>query len=80
MPKTHERLKLWRNAFPKKIDLQKDVNFKLIAQKYDHTGADIMNIAQYVCLKAIADNSFSVTLERLLEGIDRENIKSGKIF
>jgi SpoVK/Ycf46/Vps4 family AAA+-type ATPase len=80
MPKTNERLQLWQNGFPEKIKLSDEVNLRHLAQKYELSGADIMNIIQYVCLKALSNKNLNVSLKHIEEGIQREYVKSGKIF
>ncbi|MCG8697606.1 MAG: ATP-binding protein, partial [Bacteroidales bacterium] len=63
VPKNAERLKLWENAFPKQVKLDDDIIFKKLAHEYELTGANIMNIVQYTCLKALARNSNIVSLQ-----------------
>jgi hypothetical protein len=79
MPKSNERLRLWQKAFPDKIKLSKEVDFKHFSQQYELTGADIMNVVQYVCLSALSKNNLSISNKDIIEGIQREFIKSGKI-
>ncbi len=80
MPKSNERLKLWQKAFPDKIKLDEGVNLKLLSQQYELTGAEIMNIVQFVCLNALSKNNMNVSYKDIVEGIQREFIKSGKIY
>ncbi len=80
MPKSNERLQLWRNAFPQKITLLKDVNLKKLSQQFELSGADIMNIVQHVCLHSFSKNTLKVSNKEILEGIQREFIKTGKII
>ena len=79
MPKTHERQLLWEKALPEKVELAKDVSFQQLAQKFEITGADIMNVVQYVCLKVLSREHLKVTYKDLVEGIKREYVKSGKL-
>lgn len=79
LPKSNERYSLWKKAFPEQIALMKDVNLKQLSQQYELTGADIMNITQYVCLNALSKESLLVSNEDIIKGIQREFIKSGKI-
>ncbi len=80
MPKSNERLRLWQKAFPEKISLSEEVDLKQIAQQYELSGAAIMNIVQIVCLKALSKNSLIISQEDIVEGIQKELIKSGKIY
>lgn len=79
MPKSNERLRLWQNAFPNKIEFSKEVNLKQFSQQYELNGADIMNIVQHVCLSALSKNNLMISNRDIIEGIQREFIKSGKI-
>lgn len=79
MPRMQERLSLWQKAFPKKLELGKDVDLNQLAQKFELTGADIMNVVQYVCLNILAKESLVVTYEDIVDGIKREFMKSGKL-
>ena len=80
MPRMQERLQLWQQAFPKKLAMNEDVNFKQIAQKFELTGADITNVVQFVCLNVLAKDDLLVTYEEITNGIKREFIKSGKLI
>lgn len=79
MPRMQERLTLWEKAFPQKLEFHKDVNLRQLAQKFELTGADIMNVVQYVCLNVLAKKRMLVTYEDVVDGIKREFMKSGKL-
>lgn len=80
LPQTSERLKLWQKAFPKKVKLAPDINLPLISQKYELTGAEIMNIVQYACLNALGAKTNVIHFENILEGIKKEYDKEGRIL
>lgn len=79
-PKTEERLKLWQNAIPSPAKLDKTVNLPSIAEKYDLTGANIMNVIQYASLRALENGDGILTLANLVDGIRREFAKEGKVI
>jgi hypothetical protein len=79
MPKTYERLKLWENTLPNQIMLGEDVNLKDLAQKYELTGADILNIVQGLCLKGLAADELTFSNEFMLSGIRKELIKANRM-
>lgn len=79
-PNSHERLLLWRKSWPTELSLGQDVNFKQISQKYELTGADIMNVIQYVSLQAIASKNLQVIHEDLQNGLRHEMIKSNLLI
>ncbi len=78
LPGAPERLKLWRTILPKNVDLDDDVSLDELSRKYTITGANIVNIAQYACLKTIANKDDKIKLNYLLEGLKKEYTKEGK--
>jgi hypothetical protein len=80
IPSYSERLKLWENNLPKGIRIAEDVNLNEISKKYDITGANIVNIIQYACLRTLEDEKESINLDHLLQGIKKEYAKEGKMM
>ena len=80
MPRTAERLRLWQQSLPPHIALDTDVNLKMLAERYELSGASIVNIVQYCCLTALSRNDKVLTNQDLRNGIAREFGKEGKIF
>lgn len=80
VPSYTERLQLWENNLPKNISIAEDVNLKELSKKYDITGANIVNIIQYACLKTLEDENNTISLNHLLQGIKKEYSKEGKMM
>lgn len=80
MPRAAERLRLWKQSLPPKIALDADVDLKILAERYELSGASIVNIVQYCCLTALSRNDKVLTNNDLRNGIAREFGKEGKIF
>lgn len=80
VPSYGERLKLWQNNLPKGIKIAEDVNLNELSKKYDITGANIVNIIQYACLRTLEDQNKSINLNHLLQGIKKEYAKEGKMM
>ncbi len=80
LPKAQERLQLWKKAFPSKVRLQQDVDLTNIAQRYELSGAEIMNIVQYACLCALGDNKKTIYPSYIINGIQREFQKGGRVM
>ncbi|MFD2567826.1 ATP-binding protein [Pseudotenacibaculum haliotis] len=78
IPTHTERLRLWKNNLPKKIPLEKSLSLEELSRKYSITGANIVNIIQYACLKTLADDEKEIKEKHLVEGIRKEYIKEGK--
>lgn len=77
MPRPGERLHLWQKAIPESVKLGTNIDLKSIADRYELSGADIVNVVHYCCLLAMSNNQTVITKERLLAGIDRELKKLG---
>lgn len=80
VPSFSERLQLWENNLPKGIKIAEDVNLNELSKKYDITGANIVNIIQYACLKTLEDNNKIIHLNHLIQGIKKEYTKEGKMM
>ncbi|WP_108802523.1 ATP-binding protein [Aquimarina sp. Aq107] len=78
-PSYKERLSLWKKNLPDKIALDKSISLEEVSKKYALTGANIINVVQYICLKTIASKHESILLETILEGIKKEYLKEGKM-
>ncbi len=78
LPGAAERLKLWKSILPKNVSLEEGVSLDEISKKYAITGANIINVVQFACLKTIADNQNQIKRTHLLEGLKKEYIKEGK--
>lgn len=78
IPTHAERLRLWQNNLPKKIELQEGLSLEALSRKYSITGANIVNIIQYACLKTLANQDAVIKEASLIEGIKKEYQKEGK--
>jgi ATPase family associated with various cellular activities (AAA) len=77
-PNFEQRLKLWENAFKPGLQLSEDVDFNLIANTYQITGGNIINVLRYCSLAALRRESDTIEMEDIEEGIKRELRKEGK--
>ncbi len=79
IPKANERLKIWQKGFPEQVKLEKQIDLHDIAQQYELTGANILNIIQYTCLQTLSREENIILLRDLNNGIRKELLKEGKI-
>jgi DNA polymerase III delta prime subunit len=79
MPKAPERLILWQRTFPTAVTLDASVNLQAIAERYELSGSNILNIVQYCCLQALAAQTNVITQENIYGGISRELVKENKM-
>ena len=77
-PNYEERLVLWKKNLPNSIELEESIAIEELAKKFNITGANIVNVIQYACLKTIANKENKILRQYILEGIKREYTKEGK--
>jgi AAA+ superfamily predicted ATPase len=80
IPSAEERLTLWQNNIPMHVRLDDQVKLEEIARKYEVNGANIVNIVHFACLKTLEKNSKTISLSDLLNGIQKEYVKEGKMI
>lgn len=80
IPSAQERLILWQNNIPKHVRLDDQVKLEEIARKYEVNGANIVNIIHFACLKTLEKSSETIGLSDLLNGIQKEYVKEGKMI
>jgi len=79
-PDASDRLAIWQKNVPESIPLEKKLNLKSFADKYELTGSGITNIMQYASLRAISKNGQRmIGQEDVMLGIRREFLKEDKI-
>lgn len=71
-PRPSERLVLWQKAIPSAVQLSPDVELRALAEQYELSGADILNVIHFCCLQAMAKNSNTLSSEDLTAGVQRE--------
>ena len=78
LPTSAERLALWKNNLPRTINVEKTMDLEELSKKYEITGANIVNVIQYACLKTISEKNTSILKSHILEGVKKEYQKEGK--
>ncbi len=79
-PGVEERERLWHNYIPKNIKLDNTISIKEISKKYEITGANIVNIIQYVGLQTLKKKLHTISHNDLIKGIQKEYFKEGKMI
>lgn len=80
LPEFSERIEIWKKAFPEKVSLHEEVNLSQFAKKYELSGAEIMNVVQYSCLRALADKKKIIHSGYIVDGVKREFQKGRRIM
>ena len=79
-PTPKERLLIWQKNIPAIAEPEDQISLETLANKYEITGANIVNIIHYACLKTVENNSTIIRYADLLNGLKRECIKEGKMI
>lgn len=82
LPGPDERLAIWKKALPaaQQIKIPTESELRLIAKKYELTGANIVNVIQFCCVDTLVNSTSAITVETIKAGIEREYQKEGKVF
>jgi ATP-dependent 26S proteasome regulatory subunit len=79
-PGVEERERLWQTYLPGSLKTDDRISIPDIAQKYELTGANIVNVIHYAGLQMMRKGMDMLTYADLSEGIRREFRKEGRIF
>ncbi|MBK8983215.1 MAG: ATP-binding protein [Ignavibacteria bacterium] len=77
-PDALERLRIWKNCIPQQLELSKDVRLEYLSNKYELTGAMIVNVVQYAAVKTFALAKSEISTQTILDGIRKELQKEEK--
>lgn len=80
MPGPVERSRLWQAAFPQQITLEDEIDLATVAQNHELSGADILNVVQYCCLRSLERGDRTILQQDLIQAIKREFAKVGKLL
>ena len=79
MPGADERYEIWRKTIPEQLEVHLDIDWRQVANRYELSGASILNVTHYCAVEIIAAQSARLDLKRLETAIQREFIKEGKV-
>jgi hypothetical protein len=77
-PTANERLRLWEKTLPFSYKLESTINLQELSEKYELTGAAILNIVHYASLKSSSRNDACIRHADIVEGIRKELRKEEK--
>jgi hypothetical protein len=78
LPSAAERYLIWQKTFPSKFQAEPSLDIKMLAEKYELTGAAILSVVHYAALKAAANGDSDIKGKYVLEGIRKEFRKEDK--
>jgi AAA+ superfamily predicted ATPase len=79
MPRPEARYGIWLRIFPPQITVADDVDWRVIASRFELTGAGIVNVSHFCAIEALANCTRTVDRAFLEAAILRELVKEGKI-
>ncbi|WP_147676384.1 ATP-binding protein [Algibacter pacificus] len=80
LPTGKERYLMWKTNLPEQLYLDPKIDLADIAEKYEVTGSNIINIIQYCSIKVLSLNTNTLHYDLLIEGIKKEYLKENKLF
>ncbi len=80
LPGKKERYQLWLQSIPSNLQQEKSIDWERISEKYEITGAEIVNVMYYATLRAYARKGKTLLQEDVFEGIKKELKKQDKTF
>ncbi|MEO9964783.1 MAG: ATP-binding protein [Reichenbachiella sp.] len=78
LPEKEERLLLWKSYFNGNLPIDPDIDFKPLADEYELSGGNIVNILRFSCIKAVEREHQQVQEEDIVEGLRREFRQLGR--
>jgi AAA+ superfamily predicted ATPase len=80
MPNAAERLVLWQKSMPAGLTSDQSISLEELANKYEMSGAAILNAVHFATLQTYARNDTNIYQKDLLDGIRKEYLKEDKSF
>ncbi|WP_340198803.1 ATP-binding protein [Ascidiimonas sp. W6] len=77
-PDVTQRERLWKKLFEEKFDLAANVCIKTLAEKYELSGGEMINVLRYCALEAAKRNEKFIPQDDILVGVQREYRKLNK--
>jgi AAA+ superfamily predicted ATPase len=78
VPRPEERLRLWRQGFSARAELEDALDLEQISRDHTLAGGSIMNVIRYASLQALKNGRHTIANQDVLQGIRREYDKEGK--
>ncbi len=76
-PEYEQRLALWKNSFPKKANIDKEMEFTFLARQFELSGAMIKNIVLAAAFLAAAKEE-PITMEHVTRALQTQMKKHGR--
>jgi AAA+ superfamily predicted ATPase len=78
LPDKDERKSLWDFYFNSQVPKSADIDFEKLAEDYEVTGGNIVNVLRYSCIKAVTTEDQQIQQKDIVAGLKREFRQLGK--
>jgi len=78
IPRPEDRLRIWRQGFSTKSQLEESVDLEQLARDHVLSGGSVMNVIRFVSLQSLKQGGRAIAHDDLMQGIRREYSKEGK--
>lgn len=78
LPDANYRNLLWKKAEPDSIKYDSAIDWMEVSNKYELTGASIMNVVHYAALKSLSQHRNNIQVSDIIEGVRKELQKEDK--
>ncbi len=79
IPRPEDRLRIWRQGFSSKAQLEESVNLEQLSRDHVLSGGSVMNVIRFVSLQSLKQGGRAIGHDDLMQGIRREYSKEGKV-
>jgi hypothetical protein len=79
LPKPAERLRMWERFIPPQLKLDPELSLSDVAAQFELSGAAILNVIQFACLRALGRGDETLMRADVQEGVRREFQKENKL-
>ena len=80
VPDAEHRYELWNKVFAGPLRVAPSVDLAAVAEKYELSGGEIVNVLQSVAIKAAENGQREVHMKAILNGIRKEYQKNGRVL
>ncbi len=77
-PGKKQRQRLWENLFQNDFELESSIQIADLADKYDLSGGEMINVLRYCSLEAAKRGKKEILLNDIVSGVKREYVKLNK--
>ena len=78
IPDQRQRFKIWKNTVTDEFQFEKQINLEELSEKFELTGASILNVLHFCMLKALERGDRIVLKKDIIAGVKIEKVKQGK--